>query len=471
MEAASSPGDVAFALSDTFGFPIDLTELMANERGMKVDMEKFKELLRDQQNRSRPVEVDPIAALDRTFDAKTEFFGFDHIEGEAQILERIEKDGEKFIIVDRSPFYAEMGGQVGDTGSVFSNDREIRVLNTTKLGDAFCLQVEDLPGGEHVRLHVDAARRRDIERHHSATHLFHWALHEVVSADAAQQGSLVTPDRLRFDFNSKALTPAQVRDIEMLVNERIVENAPVSWVEVPHADIKGRGDIMQFFGDKYGDLVRVVQIGGHARELDWYSMELCGGTHVRHTGEIGLFKVKGEGAIASGVRRVEAVCGMEAVRYLAGELAGAGDRIAELEAQLLDAKKTLEKDRAAAAQRQADAALGAIFEKAAAAGGGVPVVAEQIEGDPAALQEFLNGAKKRQFPGVAVFALPDGDRVHIGIYVHESKTGDFQAGKLMAQLAPIVGGKGGGKPEMARGAGSDASKIGDLLAAARGIAG
>src|SRR5207248_2864242 len=169
-------------------------------------------------------------------------------------------------------------------------------------------------------LYVDRPRREAIQRHHTVTHLFHWALHEVVSKDATQKGSFVGPDKLTFDFNSAPLTSQQIADIEKLVNERILENAGVSWIEVPYADVKSRKDVMQFFGDKYGDVVRVVQIGGRAGELNGYSMELCGGTHARATGEIGLFRIVGESAIAAGVRRIEAIAGLEAYKRASEEL-------------------------------------------------------------------------------------------------------------------------------------------------------
>src|SRR6185312_841 len=174
--------------------------------------------------------------------------------------------------------------------------------------------------GDEVTLQVDVPRRNAIQRHHTVTHLLHWALHEVVSRDASQKGSFVGPDKLTFDFNSQALTPQQIADIEKLVNERILENAGVSWLEIPYADVKSRKDVMQFFGDKYGDVVRVVQIGGDANALNGYSMELCGGTHTRATGEIGLFHIVGENAIAAGVRRIEAVAGLEAYKRANDEL-------------------------------------------------------------------------------------------------------------------------------------------------------
>ena len=208
-----------------------------------------------------------------------------------------------------------MGGQVGDTGEILAGGKTWHIVNTQKTGNTFLhlLADKDAPEpGAQVELRVNAARRAAIQRHHTVTHLLHWALHEVVSADATQKGSYVGPEKLTFDFSSAALTPAQVADVEKLVNERILENAGVTWTEVPYAEIKGRKEVMQFFGEKYGDIVRVVQIGGGAGGLDGYSMELCGGTHTRATGEIGLFRIVSEGAVAAGIRRIEAVAGLRA---------------------------------------------------------------------------------------------------------------------------------------------------------------
>src|SRR5438445_4134082 len=191
------------------------------------------------------------------------------------------------------------------------------MIDTHKTGDVFVHRAELVQGrapepGEAVRISVDADRRKLIQGHHTVTHLLHWALHEAVSKDASQKGSYVGPEKLTFDFNCVPLTPQQVADVEKLVNERILENAAVSWIEVPYAEVKSRKDVMQFFGDKYGDVVRVVQVGGKPQALDGYSMELCGGTHTRATGEIGFFRIVAESAIAAGVRRIEAVAGLEA---------------------------------------------------------------------------------------------------------------------------------------------------------------
>ena len=284
----------------------------------------------------------------------------------AKVLEVVSLKDKTAVILDTSARYAEMGGQVGDTGELTGSGQLWRIVNTQKSGNTWLHfietgstraqrvavgasptaseRAEDAVGGaptsaregacapltesgtlpipgDTIRLSVDVQRRNAIQRHHTVTHLLHWALHEVVSKEASQKGSFVGPDKLTFDFNSAPLTPQQVADIEKLVNERILENAGVSWTEVSYADVKSRKDVMQFFGDKYGDTVRVVQIGGRAGELNGYSMELCGGTHTRATGEIGLFRIVGENAIAAGVRRIEAVAGLEAYRKVTDELA------------------------------------------------------------------------------------------------------------------------------------------------------
>jgi len=330
-------GDFAFKLFDTYGFPLDLTELLARERGFTVDVRRFEELMEQQRARARKSQKKEIIQLaggvgfSGSLEARkipgqeistTEFLGYDFLETEAVVEEVL--PGEKAevcaLILDRTPFYAEMGGQVGDQGllHVPGHDRteigQLRVVDTQKYGDIVVHLAEVVQGrapepGEAVRVSVDVDRRKLIQGHHTVTHLLHWALHEVVSPDAAQKGSYVGPDKLTFDFSSAALTPQQQRDVEKLVNEKIVQNAPVSWAEIPYAEAKKRKDIQQFFGEKYGDRVRVLQIGGEPKKLNGYSMELCGGTHVRSTSEIGAFRIVKEEAIAAGTRRIEAVAG------------------------------------------------------------------------------------------------------------------------------------------------------------------
>jgi alanyl-tRNA synthetase len=352
-------------------------------------------------------------------------------------------------------------------------------------------QVEgDLPSvGDTVTLTIDRKRRAPIEAHHTATHLLHWALHEVVSSDAAQQGSSVSPDHLTFDFNSKALTPEQISGIEDKVNASIQAGDTVSWIEVPHTNVKERSDIMQFFGDKYGDLVRVVQIGGGNQTLDGYSMELCGGTHVRNTSKIGLFKIKSEGSTGAGVRRIEAVCGPAAETFLAeqqdkeaaeksealAKLAKANEALAKLDAttlsvdddasasevknQAIEAEKYLKKAQAAGAARIADSL---ITEQNIT--GNIVI---STEGSPALLQELLNGLKKIHFTQAAFIVIDDGSKLHLGAFCgEEGNQNGHGAGNLIKNLGPIAGGKGGGKPDMARGAASDRNKLDDLVAAA-----
>ena len=317
------PAETAFRLYDTYGFPVDLTEVLVRERGLALDLESVEKLMEEQRERSRAAqEKEVVSAGEET--VPTEFVGYDHDEAKAHLVKVVRQENQTFAIVDKSPLYAEMGGQISDTGEVvFQDHRVVPVQGVTKQGRTFYLKLAepiDISSSSEVLLKVDAPRRRTIEAHHTATHLLHWALHEVVSKEVSQKGSFVGPDRLRFDFNSHPISQQQLRDIEELVNSRIIANDTVSWIEVPYGEVKSRADIVQFFGEKYGAQVRVVQIGGSAGKLDGYSMELCGGTHVRRTGQLGLFKVASEGAISAGVRRVEAFTGLVAFHHLQTQL-------------------------------------------------------------------------------------------------------------------------------------------------------
>src|SRR5438094_668038 len=311
-EKAQISGEFAFKLYDTYGFPLDLTELMARERGLTVDIADFEKLMEEQRTRARKAQKKEAISVEaeKLQVAPTKFLGYDFVETES-VIEAVlpgQKSTEFNIVLDRTPCYAEMGGQVGDHGllHVPGHDRtevgRLRVTDTQKRGDVFIHRAALTEGrapepGEAVRISIDVDRRRAIERHHTVTHLLHWALHQIVSADATQKGSYVGPEKLTFDFSSAALTPEQKRGVEKLVNEKIVENAPVSWTEIPYPEAKKRSDIQQFFGDKYGATVRVIQIGGDPDRLNGYSMELCGGTHVRSTGEIECFRIVSEEAI------------------------------------------------------------------------------------------------------------------------------------------------------------------------------
>ena len=267
-------GAIAFRLYDEQGFPLDLTQLMARERGLTVDGAGFEKLMEEQRNRARAAQKKEIITLsDIGSDHPTAFVGYDALATQAKIAQVAKIKDRAAVILDKSPCYAEMGGQVGDAGQLILGANTFPISATTKVGNTWLhfLEGEETPAVDStVRLVVDAPRRHAIERHHTVTHILHWALHEVVSQDATQKGSNVTPDKLTFDFNSAALTAAQLADIEKLVNERIVANDIVSWTEVPYTDAKANSGIMQLFGEKYPENVRVVQIGGKAHALDGF---------------------------------------------------------------------------------------------------------------------------------------------------------------------------------------------------------
>ncbi len=494
--------EFAFKLYDEQGFPLDLTELMARERGLTVDTEGFDKFMTKQRERARAamkknvVSVSEIETKD-----PTQFVGYDALETEAKVLEVVAMQDKTAVVLDTSVCYAEMGGQVGDKGELIIGASSIPITDTTKVGNTWLhfINPEDsafvIPHSSFATLRVDAPRRHAIERHHTVTHILHWALHEVVSRDATQKGSSVTPDKLTFDFNSAALTPAQLADIERLVNERIVANDPVSWTEAPYKDVQANKDIMQLFGEKYPETVRVVQIGGTAHALDGYSMELCGGTHTRFTGEIGLFRLASESAVAAGVRRIEAIAGLEAyaaarsdadlLKLLAGKVSAQGTADIEKKLdQLLMQQKELEKALKAAQQREASAKakelLATVEEDVSLPSGAslppgecsrIPLLIANlgdVDGDYALA---LNDALKGQFNGVIVLAATGGGSVTLMASVGKEHQAKLQAGKIIQAIAPIVGGKGGGKPDFARGGGKDVTKVDAALAEARKLIG
>lgn len=477
---AKISGEDAFLLYDTYGFPLDLTELMARESGLAVDKAGFERLMQEQRERAQAAQKKTVIKLSEIETKEpTEFKGYDAGEVEAKVLEVVHMDGKAAVVLDVSPFYAEMGGQLGDMGTLLAGAEIIPVLNTQKSGNTWLHYVDPettLEAGVAVTARVDGARRAAISRHHSVTHLLHWALHEVVSPDATQKGSYVGPEKLTFDFNSAALTAQQIADVERLVNERIVENALVSWQEVKYSHIKERGDIMQAFGEKYGDWVRVVQIGGKATGLDGYSMELCGGTHIRGTGEIGLFRIVGEAATGAGIRRIEAVAGLAAYEQaiadnarLKGLAAKLGSPLPDLEKKveiLMEHAKALEKALRAAQQREAS---GRAKELLAKAGDGA-IVANLGDAD-GEYAMAVSDALKGLFKGVVVLGASGGGNVALIATVSPEHQARVQAGKIIAAIAPMVGGKGGGKPDFARGGGKDASGLDAALAEARKLVG
>jgi alanyl-tRNA synthetase len=439
-----------------------------------VDAAGFEELMEQQRARARAAQKKQVIELSEVETKEpTRFVGYDVLSTPAKVLEVVSLKDKTAVILDASTAYAEMGGQVGDSGQIARGADVWRVVNTQKTGQTWLhfLEGGDAPpeGGE-VTLAVDAARRAAIQRHHTVTHLLHWGLHEVVSREATQKGSFVGPDKLTFDFNSAALTPQQVRDIERLVNERIVENAAVQWSEMPYAEVKGRADIMQFFGDKYGEVVRVVDIGG-------YSKELCAGTHARATGEIGLFRIASEAAIAAGVRRIEAHAGLPAIDLASADtqrlaaLAGKiGAPLADLEKRIetmIAQQKELEKALKAAQQREAAGRAVDLAAKAETINGIPTVIVDLGSADGDTLQSVADALKARGFTGVTLLAGSASGAVALVATVSSDLTTKVQAGKLIQTVAPIVGGKGGGKPDAARGGGKDPSRLAEALDAAR----
>ncbi|MFN5655824.1 MAG: alanine--tRNA ligase, partial [Verrucomicrobiota bacterium] len=421
-------GAIAFRLYDEQGFPLDLTQLMARERGLTVDGAGFEKLMEEQRNRARAAQKKEIITLsDIGSDHPTAFVGYDALATQAKVAQVAKIKDRSAVILDKSPCYAEMGGQVGDSAIITLGGRQWQVTDTQKSGQTWLhfLDGEDAPeAGATIEIAVDQARRDAIQRHHTVTHILHWALHEVVSKEASQKGSAVDPTKLTFDFNGAALTPGQLADIEKLVNERILANDAVTWSEVAYASVKGRPDIMQFFGDKYGDSVRVVQVGGKAASLNGWSMELCAGTHVRHTGEIGLFRIVGENAIAAGVRRIEAVAGLasyerakseaELLKSLAASTNTPVTDLAKRLEQIMEQSAALEKKLKVYRDKESSQLADALAAKASDRAGLKYVVSQVSAETPNDLRDL--GAKVAGKVGpaaVVVLAAVFGDKVSL----------------------------------------------------------
>jgi len=503
-------GQQAFELYDTYGFPLDLIELIARERGLTVDVIGFEKLMERQRERARKAQKrEPIKILDFDPAQRTEFVGYTQTSTSATIKQVGQPTGQiepTYIVPSRSPFYSEMGGQVSDTGSLVLRGERYAVRDAQTQGKRQALilaeplqvEFEDVLN-EQIQLEIDVPRRRAIERHHTVTHLLHWALHEIVSRDAVQKGSYVGPDKLTFDFSSAALTKQQVRDVETLVNERIAENAPVSWTEVPYAEARKRSDIQQFFGEKYGDTVRVLQIGGKPKALNGYSMELCGGTHVRATGEIGPFRILSEFAIAAGIRRIEAVAGKAACAWAEEEAmrqqqkfeilarkkpdiaalpdfperAGTDEMLQQIDVRAVHLEKLeaevheWEKKQGKAIEAQLQSRAAKIANELATEHAGNDSCVVEVPNGSGKLLGAVVDALKTKFNGPIVLAGAANGRVALIAAVPKNLTSKFQANDIIQKIAPIVGGKGGGRPESAQGGGPDASKIDNALAEAK----
>jgi len=495
------PGKLAFELYDTYGFPLDMTQLLATERGLTVDTAGFETEMEAQRARARAAQKKEVITVsgDDTgaTHAATIFTGFDYTHTQhnaapasqsATLIDIVRTEKSAYLVFDRTPFYAEMGGQVGDTGTVTHNGKTHAIKSTIK--DKSGRHLHELAAPAEVSdftthssplttLSPNLARRRAIQRHHTATHLLHWALRKVLGTHVHQAGSAVHPDALRFDFSHfEQVKPAQLHEIETLVNERILENATVSATEVPHAAVAARKDINQFFGDKYGDIVRVVQIGGAPGALDGYSMELCGGTHTAQTGELGLFKIVIETAIAAGTRRIEAIAGAPAYAHSAAhetllkELAirlqaGSQDLLQKFDT-LLAHKTAAEKKLKLHEQRAATALSDTLAAQATPlpAAPALKQVTAVIETDsPDTLRSIGSQILAKLGEGVVKLgAALAPDKVSIVVFCSPAanKAG-YQAGKLVAELCAKLDGKGGGKPDFAMGGGKSPAKLADVL--------
>jgi alanyl-tRNA synthetase len=474
------PGEVAFELYDTYGFPLDMTQLLASERGLSVDVAGFEAEMEKQRDRARAAQRKEIivAATEGSESVEhqpTNFVGYGQLEAEAIFLEVVRSGDDTFLVFDQTPFYAEMGGQCGDTGTVTIGNQSLLIGDTLK--DKSGRYLHKVSGtfnfgpststGSTAILAVDAHRRRAISRHHSAEHLIHWALRKTLGTHVRQAGTSKTPERMRFDFSHfEAVAPTQIRDIEQLVNERILDNAIVDTYETEF-DKRPEGTLA-FFGEKYGKVVRVVDIGG-------YSRELCGGTHVTTTGEIGLVKIVSEMAIAAGTRRLEVVAGQAALDFISAResaltavssalSAGPGDVAKKLDAVLAQ-KAELEK-KLKAYEQKAAAGLADELASKAVEKAGLKFVSAVVEADsPDALRALGAQVLAKIGEGVVQLGAAIGDKASVAAFCSPVaiKSGQ-QAGKIVAELCAKLGGKGGGKPDFAMGGGKETAKLAEVLA-------
>ncbi len=452
-------GKDAFLLYDTFGFPLDLTQLIARERGIEVDSKGFEIEMNKQKERSRASRKVHTQDVEKpVIDAVTEFVGYDTVETEAKILLI---DGNK-IITDRTPFYVEKGGQISDIGEIIVGDEKYSVLDVKKSGDTvihICdREVKQVDSGASAILKVDNSRRRDIMRNHTATHLLHEALTRVLGSHVKQSGSLVAPDYLRFDFNHfEKVTEKEIEEVERIVNEKILEGLDVKTDVMSLDEAKKNSKTKMFFGDKYGDIVRVVSIG------DDFSSEFCGGTHVKNTSEIGLFKIVSESSIAAGIRRIEAVTGRGVLNYIYEQekkITERDDKISELNDKIRALEKSLDKQK----NKQIGSQIEQIVNQAKEINGIKIAVqkvdVQNIEQLRVAGENLRNALKKS---GVGLLAATVNDKVQLVCVVTDDLTKKFPAGKIVGQAARIIGGGGGGKPHLATAGGRDASKIEEMF--------
>ena len=485
LDSKEIPGDVVFKLYDTYGFPVDLTADVARERELSIDQDGFEAAMQGQRDKAKAASKFGAVSGDALkIDAKTEFLGYDGTESACEVI-ALYRDGEAVdelgdgdegaIVLASTPFYAESGGQIGDQGILVDDGKLFRVDDTQKSGDANVqigtVEQGSFKVGDTIEAVVDADRRQAIRLNHTATHLMHAALRQVLGDHVTQKGSLVAPDRLRFDFSHyEGVTPAQLQEIEDLVNAEIRKNIAADTNLMTYDDAIESG-AMALFGEKYGDKVRVLRLGD-------FSVELCGGTHVDRTGDIGAFKITHEGGVASGVRRIEAVTGSGAMQWidtnqrtlsdLAGLLRSTPEQTATKVEALLKRNKDLEKELAAAKQAlvtgQATDHTDAVVEVA-----GIKVLATRMDGaDAKTLRDAVDKFKDKLQNAVVVLGSVDDGKVRLAAGVTKNNLGKVRAGDLIKPVAEQVGGKGGGRPDFAQAGGSDPSKLDQALKSVSG---
>ncbi len=480
------PGREAFKLYDTFGFPLDITKDMAEERGLTVDEAAYHEAMAEQQRRARAAQRFDLDELTERYRAlnlpATEFLGYDALEAQGTVLAIVRRGqavheaavgDEVEIVLDRTPFYGEAGGQVGDTGHFASPLGHVEIVDAQKpLPDLIVHRGRVTSGalqvGQSVQAIVTEGRRLDIARNHTATHLLQKALQEVLGPHAQQRGSLVAPDRLRFDFTHlEPLTPDEIIAVERRVNAIVRENRPVTATITTYADAVARG-AMALFGEKYGEQVRLVEVAG-------YSRELCGGTHLHHTGQIGLFHIVSEGSVGAGLRRIEAVTGRGAEEWVRGQATSlevvaaalettpeqAADRVRALLAELRQARKEIESLQRKLARRDVEALVGQAQEV-----NGLHVLAARVEAaDADAMREMTDWLRDKLGSAVVVLGAVVNDQpLLIAAATPDAVGRGIHAGRLISQVAQAVGGRGGGRPDMAQAGGKDARRLNEALA-------
>jgi len=481
------PGADAFRLYDTYGFPVDLTADIARERGLTVDMAGFEQAMNEQRERARAAgkfeAKGQMPAELASQLAPTAFLGYEALAARGCKVLGIVRDGREvqqlgegeqgYLILDRTPFYAESGGQVGDTGALSNGAGRFAVADTLKMGGVFFGHAgswhgaQPLKTGDVVDAQVDVTRRQAIVLNHSATHLLHAALRKVLGTHVTQKGSLVAPERLRFDFaHHKPVSREELAEVEALVNAEVRRNADAEVRHMAYDDAIAFG-AMALFGEKYGDEVRVLKMGD-------FSTELCGGTHVGRTGDIGLFKVVAESGVASGVRRIEAVTGAGALAFVADEerrlgelsqlLSSSGDDAIDKLRQLFDKQKKLERELESLRAKAAGSATAELAGNAHEVDG-IKVVAARLEGlDAKALRDSVDQLKQQLGDCVILLAGAADGRVSLIAGVHGRALGRVKAGDVVSHVAKQIDGKGGGRPDMAQGGGVDAPELSTILA-------